>query len=93
MSDKTNTAFIPEQLKDSPYLWRGILDGDGCFGLRKQKKNFFPFVGFTTKSEELKNAFVYIVKQVVNQDLNTSRNARDNVYNIMITSIKAKSFC
>lgn len=86
--NKTINAYVPEEYLYSPSLWRGILDGDGCYGYRKET----PYVGFVTKSENLKNAFCIIVKEIVGQELTASRNTRDGVYNLGITSVNAKKF-
>ena len=84
--DKTNNAYVPESFLFSPSLWRGILDGDGCCGYRKET----PYIGFTTKSESLKDAFCILVEQIVGQKIIATRNKRDNVYNLGVTSVNAK---
>ena len=86
--EKTLNAFIPIKFLHSPSLWRGILDGDGCYGYRGTT----PFVGFVTKSENLKNAFCQIVYDIVGQKITATRNKRDGVYNLGITSINAQKF-
>lgn len=86
--NKTINAYIPEQFLFSPALWRGILDGDGSYGYRSNT----PFVGFVTKSEKLKEAFCAVVKKIVGQELIASRNKRDEVYNLGLTSVNAKIF-
>ena len=86
--NKTMEVYVPEEFLYSPSLWRGILDGDGCFGYRKGT----PFVGFVTKSEELKEAFCKVIHQVIGQELIASRNKRDDVYNLGVTSVNAKKF-
>ena len=86
--NKTMEAYVPEEFLHSTSLWRGILDGDGCYGYRGET----PFLGFVTKSENLKNAFCRIVKDIVGQDLTATRNVRDNVYNLGLTSVNAKIF-
>ena len=86
--NKTMEVYVPEEFLHSPSLWRGILDGDGCFGYRDKT----PYLGFVTKSENLKNAFCQIVKDIVGQDLIATRNVRDNVYNLGLTSVNAKKF-
>ena len=86
--DKTLNAAVPEEFLLSPSLWRGLLDGDGSYGYRKD----IPFVSFTTKSEKLKEAFCYIIKEITGQVLRASRNVRDDIYNLGVTSINAKTF-
>lgn len=84
--DKTNNAYVPESFLFSPSLWRGILDGDGCYGYRKGT----PYIGFTTKSENLKDAFCALVEQITGQKIIATRNKRDNIYNLGVTSVNAK---
>lgn len=86
--NKTLSAYVPKEFLFEPALWRGILDGDGCYGYR----NGTPFVGFVTKSEELKEAFCEVIHQIIGQELIASRNKRDNVYNLGVTSVNAKKF-
>lgn len=69
-------------------MWRGILDGDGCYGYREKT----PFIGFTTKSENLKNDFCKIVYDIVGQKILATRNKRDEIYNLGLTSVNAKRF-
>ena len=85
---KTLNAKIPNEYLHSPSLWRGILDGDGCYGYR----GMTPFVGFVTKSESLKNDFCQIVQDIVGQKISATRNKRDGVYNLGLTSVNAKKF-
>ena len=84
--DKTNNAYVPNPFLFSPSLWRGILDGDGCYGYRKGT----PYISFTTKSEKLKEAFCILVEQITGQKINATRNQRDNIYNLGVTSVNAK---
>ena len=86
--DKTHTAAIPKEYLLSPSLWRGILDGDGSYGYR----NKTPFVSFVTINENFKESFCKVVKEIIGQKLIASRNKRDNVYNLGLTSIRAKNF-
>lgn len=88
--DKTLNVKIPDEFLLSPAIWRGILDGDGCFGFRT--KNNTPFIGLVTKSENLKNDFLYVVKEIIDFDMKASRNKRDNAYNLGLTSLRAKEF-
>ena len=85
--DKTLNADIPKEYLLSPYLWLGILDGDGSFGFRGKKT---PHISFVTKSEKMKDAFLFMIKEVVGQEIYASRNKRDSVYNLGVTSVNAK---
>lgn len=86
--NKTLEAYVPEEFLHSPSLWRGILDGDGCYGYRGKT----PFIGFVTKNEKLKDAFCQIVYDIVGQKISATRNKRDSVYNLGLTSVNAKKF-
>lgn len=61
---------------------RGLIDGDGSIGFTK---NLFPFVSFVTASESLAKYFLNYLKEITGKDKSTSRNKRDNVFNIMVT--------
>lgn len=88
LKNKTETAFAPKMYKFSPAFWRGAIDGDGSYGYR----NKTPFIGFTTKSEQLKNDFLECVEYVTGQKIIATRNKRDNIYNLGLTSVNAKKF-
>lgn len=88
IENKTYSATIPEEYLFSPSLWRGILDGDGSYGYRGKT----PFISFVTINENFKESFCKVIKEIIGQELMASRNQRDNVYNLCLTSVKAKKF-
>jgi len=64
------------------HFWRGVIDGDGSLGFMKQG---LPFVSLVTSSEQLRDDFIKYVHSVTGKTINSQRNKRDGVYNIMIT--------
>ena len=84
--DKTSLAAPPKEKYIESDFWRGVIDGDGSLGITSNKE---PFISLVTKSEKLKNAFLYFLK--VNFGLNKKlhRNKRDNCYNITIKNEEA----
>lgn len=88
--NKTFTATIPEKYFTSPAFWRGMLDGDGCFGWRKNHTE--AYVGFVTVNENFKRGLEKQWLENFGFETNCHRNVRDNVYNMVLTDGKAKSF-
>ena len=79
--DKTNQATIPTKPYNKFAFWRGVIDGDGSIGYTKSNE---PFVSLGTKSEELKNEFLKLIKEELNIIKVINRNKRDNIYNITV---------
>lgn len=68
-------------------FWRGVIDGDGSLGL---KKNGTPFISLTTNSDALKEAFCLFLHNITGKYYNPHRNKRDNIYNIGCNGQSAK---
>ncbi len=79
---KSEIATVPLGQFSEKDFWRGVLDGDGSLGFTKQG---FPFISFTTKSENLAVNYKQLVKKVTGLIMTSARNKRDKVYNLMLT--------
>lgn len=89
---KSNDIKMPtkKELDKIEYI-RGLYDGDGSLGFTSNK---FPFVSFTTKSNEIKNMLIEFISEITNKPKkNINRNKRDNIYNISIFKEDAILFC
>ena len=75
-SEIVKPPTVPFSEKD---YWRGVIDGDGSLGISKGGSCF---ISLTTKSEELKEAFVNYCFKINGILKNPHRNVRDNIYNI-----------
>lgn len=79
---KSENAGPPNSTYDEIHFWRGIIDGDGSIGITSKN---IPFRSFVTISENLKNSYVKFIEKTLNRKIKTTRNKRDNAYNIMIS--------
>jgi len=68
---------------------RGLVDGDGSVGITEKG---LPFISFTVKSERLKEYLFNIIERITGERKKLSRNARDNIYNIMVNREKAQGY-
>jgi len=81
---------ISSNLSNIDYI-RGLFDGDGSLGFTK---NGFPFIGFVTESEKIKNYLLTFFSEITNKaKKEATRNKRDDLYNIMISKEDAVKFC
>ena len=70
---------------------RGLFDGDGSLGFTADE---FPFVGFITQSEKIKDYLLDFISEITYKERKTvNRNKRDNLYNIMLSKEDAIKFC
>ncbi len=70
---------------------RGLFDGDGSLGFTKQG---FPYIGFVTESENVKDYLLKFFSDITEKSLKDSnRNERDNIYNILLFKEDAVKFC
>lgn len=70
---------------------RGLFDGDGSLGFTNQG---FPYIGFVTESENVKDYLLKFFSEITEKPLKESnRNERDNLYNIVIYKEDAVKFC
>ena len=70
---------------------RGLFDGDGSLGFTKQG---FPYIGFVTESENLKDYLLTFFSEITEKSIkNANRNSRDNLYNILMFKEDAVKFC
>lgn len=78
------------QLSIKDYI-RGLFDGDGSLGYTKIG---FPYIGFVTQSDEIKNFILDYVSKMVNKPKKqNNRNKRDNIYNLYFSKEDAVKFC
>lgn len=92
IKDKTNIAQPPIVDYDESAFWRGVIDGDGSLGIRKQSRNRGKeiYLSLTTKSDILKDAFCNYMTKITAKKYNPKRNQRDNIYNITCSQGSAK---
>lgn len=79
--NKTLTASIPSQEYSASDFWRGVIDGDGSLGFTGQG---IPYLSLVTKSENLKQEYCKFLLDNFGIEKRINRNARDNVYNIIV---------
>jgi len=85
--NKSYTVNTPYDLIDSVDYWRGFIDGDGSLGFTKQG---FPFLSLNASSENIAVNFINFLEKLIGKRKRTSRNNRDNTYNICITKEDAQ---
>lgn len=71
---------IKESFSEIDYV-RGIIDGDGSLGITS---NGFPFLSLVTKSDFIKDYYLDFLFDITGKKKNSSRNKRDNIYNISV---------
>lgn len=81
-SKKSDIIKKPENIIENDY-WRGIIDGDGSLGFTK---NGLPFISLVTCSDELSEQYINYLTNIIGYKKETSKNKRDNAYNIMVTN-------
>jgi len=89
---KSKIIEVPksENLARLDYI-RGLFDGDGSLGFTKTG---FPYVGFVTESEKIKDYLLKFFSEITGKSLKeNNRNKRDNLYNIVIYKEDAVKFC
>ena len=79
---KSDTVAPPTQPFSGRDYLRGLIDGDGSVGFTRTGK---PFLSFTTASQPLADYFIAQVMDVTGVYRSVNRNARDGVYNPMLT--------
>lgn len=87
LKDKTNLIAPPSGEYSESDFWRGVIDGDGSIGMKKNIA--MPFISLTTASEQLKEAYSNYIYKLTNFKPNNKRNQRDNIYNITTHAEKA----
>lgn len=86
-NNKTINAKPPIVSYDEVAFWRGVIDGDGSIGIRK---NGLVFISLCTKSEQLRNAYCIFLEKITGRKYNPQKNQRDNIYNIGCNGNSAK---
>jgi intein/homing endonuclease len=86
---KSNVISTPSVAFSKRDYFRGIIDGDGSLGITSRG---LPFVSLVTLSEELANAYIEYIYEITGKAKTTSRNMRDDVYNIAIYKEDAQAF-
>ena len=80
---KSYNARPPIQEYDKNAFWRGMMDGDGSLGIRKNSKGKLEaYLSLTTKSEIIKDEFCKYLQSITGHKYNPKRNKRDDIYNI-----------
>jgi hypothetical protein len=70
---------------------RGLFDGDGSLGFTKDD---FPFVSFTTESDNMKDYILDFFSEITEKyKKEINRNKRDNIYQILMFKEDAIKFC
>lgn len=80
---KSNICTTPIVEYHEQAFFRGLFDGDGSLGFTSSG---VPFISIVTASEDMKNAILQLGEKLTKTKKVTSRNKRDNVYNIMWTN-------
>lgn len=88
LKNKTNMLAPPLLEYSENDFWRGVIDGDGSIGVKKNEEQ--PFISLTTKSELLKESFCNYIYKLTNFKPKINRNMRDDIYNITIHGEKAQ---
>jgi len=78
---KCETTTTPRCEYDETGLWRGVVDGDGSLGITGVDQ---PFVSLVTASQRLRDAYIDFVARVAGTRPDPKRNARDQVFNIVV---------
>ncbi len=83
MPEGRKSAIVtPPQVEFSQLdYYRGLIDADGALGLTSNK---FPFLTLTTRSEALATGYLDFVGKVIGKAKTSSRNLRDQVFNIAV---------
>src|ERR1035437_4749065 len=82
---KKSETIMPPNCKYSEYdYWRGIIDGDGSIGFRNGRSTPTPYISLVTNSGHLAEAFeLFLFKETYSKN-KSSKNKRDNCYNIVL---------
>ncbi|MDX2043446.1 MAG: LAGLIDADG family homing endonuclease [Acidobacteriota bacterium] len=79
---RKSSIVAPPRLEFSkPDYYRGLIDADGALGLTA---NGFPFLTLTTRSEVMANGYLDFVEKIIGKAKTSSRNLRDQVFNIAV---------
>lgn len=84
--DKTFNAAPPKVDYVEKDFWRGFIDGDGSIGITSKN---IPFISLVTDSENIKDAYLDYLYRNYGLKKKSSRNKRDNAFNIMVTNENA----
>lgn len=78
---KTNIISEPVGKYSKVDYFRGLVDGDGSLGLTAKG---FPFLSFITTSSEIADEYLGFLKSITGKEKTSTKNKRDNVFNIAI---------
>lgn len=83
MPEGRKSAIVaPPQVEFSQAdYYRGLVDADGALGLTS---NGYPFLTLTTHSESLANGYLGFVEGIIGKAKTSSRNLRDQIFNIAV---------
>lgn len=79
VSNKTFVAEAPKCFLNNSSFWRGVIDGDGCIGINKDKV----YIHFITASITLATQFLDFCKTIINTKVDApyiTLNKNDNEY-------------
>jgi hypothetical protein len=80
---KSQNARPPIKEYDKNAFWRGVIDGNGSIGLRKNSSgNTDAFLSLIINGDDLKNEFCSYLQSITGHQYSPKRNKRDNVYNV-----------
>lgn len=79
--NKTVEACPPQVDYSKIDFWRGFIDGDGSIGITSQN---IPFISLVTDSDIIKTSYLDFLSETYGLKKKSSRNKRDNAYNIMV---------
>jgi hypothetical protein len=84
---KSSLVAAPKgiQYSEKDY-WRGVMDGDGSLGIKKDGSTFISIV---TASEQLYLDYKDFLSTTIGVDINCNRNKRDNIYNLTLINYSA----
>ncbi|WP_069385855.1 hypothetical protein [Cellulosimicrobium cellulans] len=86
MGRKSSSVAPPDVPFSAPDYVRGLLDGDGSVG---RTATGVPYISFVTASAALSTYICEVIAKVCGVSRTARPNARDSVYNIMVTNVAA----
>jgi hypothetical protein len=78
---KSYDASPPTVEYSKPDFYRGIIDGNGSLGFTAKE---FPFVSLVTASQNMSDAYLEYLSNLLDKQKESTRNKRDEVFNIAV---------
>jgi len=79
---KSDIVVPPSVSLSEPDYFRGWVDANGSVGYTAQD---FPFLSLTIASDAIAQAYLHFLASVTGKEKRVTRNARDNIFNIVVT--------